>query len=164
MQTIYVLDFEEILRNFKPYHESLNVINGIKTKFSDKIEDYKKEMNSLVNVGSKFMLDKETQKNNSDRIKEIQTEAMEAENEYRNTAMETQNSEMEKNIKQVSDIVDEWVATNSAFNPIDIIINRNIVVFVKDNYDITETIMGIVKEKGLYQKYEDIPQMQEVDL
>ena len=38
----YILDFEEVLKNFEPYHQSLRLIQKEKQDFSDLIDGIKK--------------------------------------------------------------------------------------------------------------------------
>ena len=148
---IYVVDFEEVLKNYIPYHESLKKIQNEKQKFADDIESIKKEMESIVNSSRSLLLDENTQRTNANRFKELQSNAIKLESEFRNDIVELQNSELEKNFKEVSDIVSDW----SAKSDLDLVINKSQTLFVSEQYDATSVIVEILKEKELYQEYNE---------
>jgi len=148
---IYVVDFEEVLKNYTPYHESLKKIQNEKQKFADDIESIKKEMESIVNSSRSLLLDENTQRTNANRFKELQSNAIKLESEFRNDIVELQNSELEKNFKEVSDIVSDW----SAKSDLDLVINKSQTLFVSEQYDATSVIVEILKEKDLYQEYNE---------
>ncbi len=145
----YIVDFEEVLKNFEPYHQSLKEIQGEKQEFANLIEDIKKEMESIVNSSKSLILDEATQQKNQNRFRELQTKAVQAESEFRANIVTKQNDELEKNFKQIIDIVEDY----SSNNQIDLVINKNSVVFVNPNFEITSQIVDVIKQKGLYQEF-----------
>ncbi len=145
----YIVDFEEVLKNFEPYHQSLKAIQEEKQEFANLIEDIKKEMESIVNSSKSLILDEATQQKNQNRFRELQTKAVQAESEFRANIVTKQNDELEKNFKQIIEIVEEY-STNAQ---IDLVINKNSVVFVNPNFEITSQIVEVVKQRGLYQEF-----------
>lgn len=148
---IYVVDFEEVLKNFVSYHESLKTIQAEKDKFSDEVESIKKEMESIILQSKSLLLDESLQMNNANRFKELQTKAIKLESEFRAKIVELQNIELEKNFKDISEIVDEWASKNG----LDIVLNKSQVLFVSKNNDATEVIINILKDRNLYQEYNE---------
>ncbi len=149
--TTYVLDFEEVLRNFQPYHESLKLIQKEKKEFSDLIEGIKKEMEQILASNKSLILDDVTNQKNQLRFRELQNKAVQAESEFRTTIVEKQNAEVEKNFSQIMDLVNDYATEKS----LDLVVNKNQVVFVNSKFEITNQIIEIVKEKGLYLEYVD---------
>lgn len=149
--TTYVLDFEEVLRNFQPYHESLKMIQKEKKEFSDLIEGIKKEMEQILASNKSLILDDVTNQKNQLRFRELQNKAVQAESEFRTTIVEKQNAEVEKNFSQIMDLVNDYATEKS----LDLVVNKNQVVFVNSKFEITNQIIEIVKEKGLYLEYVD---------
>ena len=145
----YILDFEEVLKNFEPYHQSLKIIQKEKQEFATLIEDIKKEMETIVNSSKSLILDEATQQKNQNRFRELQTKAVQAESEFRANIMDKQNDELEKNFKQIIEMVEVW----SKEKNIDLVINKNTVVFVNPEFEITNDIVTLIKEKGMYQEY-----------
>jgi len=147
----YILDFEEVLKNFEPYHQSLKLIQKEKQEFANLIEEIKKEMETIANSSRSLILDEATQQKNQNRFRELQTKAVQAESEFRSNIMNKQNDELEKNFKQIIDMVDVWAKEKN----IDLVINKNTVVYVNSEFEITNDVIALVKEKGMYQEYVD---------
>jgi Skp family chaperone for outer membrane proteins len=145
----YILDFEEVLKNFEPYHQSLRLIQKEKQDFSDLIDGIKKEMETIVNGSKSLILDDATQQKNQNRFRELQTKAVQAESEFRANIMTRQNDELEKNFQQIIELVNVW----SSENNVDLVINKNTVVFVKPELEITDSIVKLIRDKGMYLEY-----------
>lgn len=147
----YILDFEEVLKNFIPYHESLKSIQKDKQDFADLINDIKKEMETIANSSRSLILDDTTNQKNQVKFKELQTKAIQAESEFRSNIVVKQNEELEKNFKQIMEIVEEY----SKSNGIDLVVNKSSVVYVNPDMEITSKIVDVIKEKNLYQEYKE---------
>ncbi len=145
----YILDFEEVLKNFTPYHESLKSIQKDKQDFADLIDGIKKEMETIINSSKSLILDDATNQKNQIRFRELQTKAVQAESEFRANIVTKQNDELEKNFQQIIELVNDW----SKENDIDLVVNKNTVVFVKPEFEITQKIVDLIKSKGFYQEY-----------
>lgn len=147
----YILDFEEVLKNFEPYHQSLKSIQKDKQEFSDLVDSIKKEMEGIVNSSKSLILDDASQQKNQNRFRDLQSKAVQAESDFRANIMTKQNEELEKNFNQIIALVNDW----SSENDIDLVINKNTVVFVKPELEITYKMIELIKEKGMYQEYID---------
>jgi len=147
----YILDFEEVLKNFEPYHQSLKSIQKDKQEFSDLVDSIKKEMEGIVNSSKSLILDDSLQQKNQNRFRDLQSKAVQAESDFRANIITKQNEELEKNFNQIIALVNDW----SSENNIDLVLNKNTVVFVKPEFEITTTIINLIKEKGMYQEYID---------
>ena len=145
----YILDFEEVLKNFEPYHQSLKSIQKEKQDFSDLIDGIKKEMETIVNGSKSLILDDATQQKNQNRFRELQTKAVQAESEFRANIMTKQNDELEKNFQQIIELVNVWASENN----VDLVINKNTVVFVKPELEITDSIVKLIRDKGMFLEY-----------
>jgi len=99
--TIYTLDFEECLKNFKEYHISLKKVNEEKEKFTKEVENIKKEMESIINQSRSFLLDDATKKSSAMKFQELQEKAIRLESDFRSTIVDMQNSEVEKNFNSI---------------------------------------------------------------
>lgn len=147
---IYVVDFEQVLKNFTNYHESLKLIQTHKDKFSDDIEKIKKEMEGIISA-SRLLVDDKSQMEQATKFKELQAKAIKLESEFRSDIVELQNSELEKNFNEVSLIVKEWSNKAQA----DLVLNKTQTLFVADKYDATESIIEVLKVKDLYKEYNE---------
>jgi len=147
----YILDFEEVLKNFEPYHQSLKAIQKDKQEFSDLVNSIKKEMEGIVNSSKSLILDDVTNQKNQNRFRELQSKAVQVESDFRSNIMTKQNEELEKNFNQIISLVNDW----SSENNIDLVLNKNTVVFVKPEFEITNKIIDLIKEKEMYREYID---------
>ena len=138
----YILDFEEVLKNFEPYHQSLKSIQKDKQEFSDLVDSIKKEMEGIVNSSKSLILDDASQQKNQNRFRDLQSKAVQAESDFRANIMTKQNEELEKNFNQIIALVNDW----SSENDIDLVINKNTVVFVKTEFEITNKMIELIKE------------------
>ena len=149
--TTHILDFEEVLRNFEPYHVSLKSIQKEKKEFSELIDAIKVEMETILSGSKSLLLDDATNQKNQMRFKELQNKAMQAESEFRSNIVARQNEEVEKNFQQIMDIVQEYSIENS----LDLVVNKSTVVYVNPKLEITQQIIEVVKQKELYVEYID---------
>jgi Skp family chaperone for outer membrane proteins len=149
--TTHILDFEEVLRNFEPYHVSLKSIQKEKKEFSELIDAIKVEMETILSGSKSLILDDATNQKNQMRFKELQNKAMQAESEFRSNIVARQNEEVEKNFQQIMDIVQEYSVENS----LDLVVNKSTVVYVNPKLEITQQIIEVVKQKELYVEYID---------
>ena len=149
--TTHILDFEEVLRNFEPYHVSLKSIQKEKKEFSELIDAIKTEMETILSGSKSLILDDATNQKNQMRFKELQNKAMQAESEFRSNIVARQNEEVEKNFQQIMDIVQEYSIENS----LDLVVNKSTIVYVNPKLEITQQIIEVVKQKELYVEYID---------
>jgi Skp family chaperone for outer membrane proteins len=147
---IYVVDFEQVLKNFVKYHESLKLIQTEKDKFASDIEKIKKEMEGIIS-SSRLLIDEKSQMEQATRFKELQAKAIKLESEFRAQIVDIQNAELEKNFSEVSEIVKEW----SENAQIDLVINKTQTLFVNHKWDATEAIIEVLKNRNLYQEYKE---------
>jgi len=147
---IYVVDFEQVLKNFVHYHESLKLIQTEKDKFASDIEKIKKEMEGIIS-SSRLLVDEKSQMEQATRFKELQAKAIKLESEFRAQIVDIQNAELEKNFTEVSKLVEEW--SNKA--EIDLVINKTQTLFVSSKYDATDAIIEVLKNKNLYHEYNE---------
>jgi len=149
--TTHILDFEEVLRNFEPYHVSLKSIQKEKKEFSELIDAIKVEMETILSGSKSLILDDATNQKNQMRFKELQNKAMQAESEFRSNIVAKQNEEVEKNFQQIMDIVQEYSTENS----LDLVVNKSTIVYVNPKLEITQQIIEVIKQKDLYVEYID---------
>jgi len=147
---IYVVDFEQVLKNFVLYHESLKLIQTEKDKFASDIEKIKKEMEGIISA-SRLLVDEKSQMEQATKFKELQAKAIKLESEFRAQIVDIQNAELEKNFSEVSEIVKEWSQTAQ----IDLVINKTQTLFVNTQWDATEAIIEVLKNRNLYQEYKE---------
>lgn len=148
---IYTLDFEECLKNYKEYHFSLKKVNEEKEKFTKEVENIKKEMESIINQSRSFLLDDATKKSSAMRFQELQEKAIRLESDFRSSIVEMQNSEVEKNFNSLNEVIQKWV---EGLN-IDMLLNKNQVIFSKMSYDATSEFIQVMKDFEIYEEFSE---------
>jgi Skp family chaperone for outer membrane proteins len=146
---INTLNFEMVLKNYKPYNDGLGELESYKEDFNKKVEGIKAEMEQIVSSSRLLVLDQTTKEKNALRIRELQAEGIRLESEFRNAISEKQNSILEDCFKQISKFVDDWANING----VDFVLNQNSVVWGRENLDITPEIISTLMEKDLYFDY-----------
>jgi hypothetical protein len=104
---------------------------------------------AVIASNKSLILDDTTNQKNQLRFRELQNKAVQAESEFRSTIVAKQNEEVERNFAQIMDLVNEYATEKS----LDLVVNKNQVVFVNPKFEITNEIIEIVKTKELYLEY-----------
>lgn len=148
---IYSVDFEQVVKCYKSYVSQMLELEQVKMKHQGEMEVFKKEMESIIaSASSGLFMDEASQKAKMQRFKEIQGEATQKENTFRSGIAQTQNKIMEESFESVSNLINDYAKAAQ----IDMIVSKSQLVFVKDEFDITEHIIDLMKEKDLYYIHE----------
>jgi Skp family chaperone for outer membrane proteins len=143
---IYTVDFESIIKVYKPYIDAAMELENEKNDHISKMEGYKSEMQTIINSSQTLILDENMKKEKMERFGKLQNEASKLDNEFRIKLSKMQDEMMKKIYSQIEEIISEFSIKSS----IDMIINKTEVIYSSANVDLTSTVIDIVKEKGLY--------------
>jgi|SRR5581483_3789524 len=147
---IYTVNYESLIKNFKSYYDSKEVLKGLQTAYIDTMTKYRSEMESLMKSSQSLLLDESTQSMNQQRFMTLQKDAMEVEKKLRAEIQKTQESEMEKCYEALTKIVGNYAATTG----IDLVLSHTSVVFAKSELDLTNIIKSELKTLDLYSEEE----------
>lgn len=143
---IYTVNFEDIVKVYKPYVDVIKSMEVDKNAHIEKIEKYKAEMQAIINSSQTLILDEKMKKEKMDQFGKLQNEASKLDNEFRSYLSRLQDETMKKVYGEISTIITEFSERSS----IDMVINNTEVIYFSPNMDITDTIIDIIKEKTLY--------------
>lgn len=147
---IRVVDFEILTKNFTKYQEGLEKIENRKNEFLEKIEPYRKEMeNILLMSQSGIIVDQMTQKQRAEKFQRMQQEVIELDNEFKSELQKLKSELSQDSYKYLESYISEW----SSANNVDIVIGTAEVVFSKSEHDITNNILEVLKENGVYKEF-----------
>jgi Skp family chaperone for outer membrane proteins len=142
--TIKVVNFEILSRHYKNYQDGITKISDTKKEFIERLDPFKKEMEIIINKannGEKLTEEQEA------KFQDFQNKAVEIDEEFKFT-MRKMNDELSKVIySDLSNFIDEWTKINTE---VDLVIGSTEVVFLKEEHDVTEQVLEIIKEKGLH--------------
>ncbi len=137
------VSFVILTKHYTKYQEGVKIISDKKSEFLDKLEPLKLSMNSIVDASQRGE-DISEEKQNEFRI--LQDEAISLDNDFKFT-INKMNTELSREVYiNLSEIIGEWASNTD----IDMIIDDNEVVYTKQGLDITDDILEVLKEKGLY--------------
>lgn len=142
---IATVDFEKVLNKYKPYKDSMELLDKYQNDFSLKMNKIREEMERIVNSSRSLLLDDKTKSENVQRMRELQSKAAESESEFRVSFAESQREEMDNNFKQIVDIVNDLVKKSE----FDMVLNKNSVIFQKSEFEITDEIIGNISKIGM---------------
>jgi Skp family chaperone for outer membrane proteins len=142
-----VTDFEILTKNYSNYQDGIKRIEEEKKDFIKSLEPVKKEMESIISqMSSGIIMDETTQKEKEEKFRSLQEQAMNIDNQFK-TEMHRLHDELnKKTFDELSEIID----TYSKSNDIDMVIGKMEVVYLKEEFEITNDILEILKEKNLY--------------
>jgi Skp family chaperone for outer membrane proteins len=144
---IRVVDFDILTKKSKTYQDGLKNIAEIRKGFIRRMDPLKEEMESIIKAAnSGLILDSKSQQEKSQKFQELQDEAMSIDNEFKN-AMRSENDDLNKRTyEELSGLIEEW----SEGKGVDMIMGKMEVVWCSQSSEITDSILDILKEKGLY--------------
>ena len=142
--TIKVVNFEILSRHYKNYQDGITKISDTKKQFIERLDPFKKEMETIINKannGEKLSEEQEA------KFQEFQNQAVEIDEEFKFT-MRKMNDELSKAIySDLSNFINEWTTLNTE---VDLVIGSTEVVFLKEEHDVTEQVLEIIKQAGLH--------------
>ena len=145
-----VVDFELITRHYKSYKDGVDEIEKYKEEILKKVEPLKKEMNSIIAAASGgIVVDTLTQQQRVENFQKLQAEAVELDKEAKFKISKMANELNEKVYDELEELINEWAKENN----IDMIIGKMEVVHVKEQYEVSNQILDILKEKEIWVDY-----------
>lgn len=142
-----VIDFEVLTRNFQPYVDGYKNIESEKRKMLESVEPSRKEMQDIIKRSqSGLIVDEMSQKRDMEKFKQLQDTLMKSDNDFK-AQLKDMSEELNTSVyNQLEVIVNEWANANS----IDLVMGKMEVIFNTDKVDVTNEIMEIIKQKGLF--------------
>ena len=149
---IRVVDFEILTRNYKVFVDGKIEINDRKNEFLEKIEPLRKEMESLIKAAnSGLIVDQNSQQQRMEKFKKLQEEAMKHDNDFKHIYKKMNDDLTVTVYNELEKIISEWAEKND----IDLVSGKMEVVFVKPEFNVTDQILEVLKEKDLYIEYKE---------
>lgn len=146
---IKIVNFEQLSKSYRPYQDGITEISYVKKNFIEKLDPFKQEMEKIIGKANNGI-----QLNSTEELRfaELQNVAVEIDEEFK-TVMRKMNDELSKKIYgELVNIINTW----SKENDVDIVVGSTEVVYLKPEFEVTEEILEIIKEKGLLILEEEI--------
>lgn len=144
---IRVVDFDKLTRHYINYREGVNKINTEKDNFLQEIEPIRKEINSIISsMSGGLVLDNKSQEEKAIQFRTLQQELVSKEQDFKYKLKGWTDELNEKCYDELSEIITNWSIENS----IDLVTGKMEVVFCNKNFEATNDILNILKEKDLF--------------
>jgi Skp family chaperone for outer membrane proteins len=148
-----VADFGILTRYYKTYAEGRQEINKVRDEFIKRLDPMRKEMEQIINSQtSSLIVDPQIQQARYERFQKLQAEAMQIDGDYKHQVTEMKQELTKKTYDELQKLISQWSAKNS----IDMVIGKMEVVHLNPNFDITNTILEVIKEQGLYVEFKEV--------
>ena len=144
---IRVIDFEILTRHYKVYRDGVDIINKEKEEFLESIEPIRKKMNNIISVASTgVIVDQKTQQERGEEFQRLQSELIELDGEFKQKIQKMRDDLNLKAYDGLSEIVTDWAKQNS----IDLVSGKMEVVYSNLEYEATNDILEILKQRDLF--------------
>ena len=149
---IRVVDFDVLTKNYTKYQDGIVTLAKLRNSFIERMDPIKAEMESIVNAAnSGLILDRKSQEEKNAKFNDLQNEAMSIDNEYKMTMKKEQDQLNKETYEELSTLINEYVSDKD----IDLVIGKMEVVFSKDNAEITDAIIDLLKQKNMFKDIDE---------
>jgi Skp family chaperone for outer membrane proteins len=147
---IRVADFGKLSKYYKTYADGRKEINEMRDGYLTKLDPMRKEMETIINSQtSTLIVDPQIQQQRYQRFQQLQSEAMEIDGEFKHKMNEMRQALTKKTYDELQKIIEVW----SVKSGIDLVIGKMEVVYLSEKFEITDTILEVIKERELYVEF-----------
>lgn len=149
---IRIADFGKLSKYYKTYADGRKEIKDVRDGYLLKIEPMRKEMETIINSQtSTLIVDPQIQQERYQRFQQIQSEAMQIDDDFKHKMTEMRQNLTKKTYDELQKIIEIW----SIKNGIDLVIGKMEVVHLNEKFEITDTILEVIKERELYVEFQE---------
>ena len=142
-----VVDFEKLTHHYKNYQDGLKKIEEEKKLILQKVEPFRKEMQNIVaDAQNGVVVDKAIEQERYEKFQKLQQEMLSIDKDAKFHLGKMSDALTKEIYAELEKTVSTWSIENS----IDIIVGKLEVVYAKDEFEVTNQILDIFKENGLY--------------
>ena len=141
------IHFEKLSVHYKKYRDGLNILEFTKDEYLKQIDPIKKEMNAIIaSMQSGLVMDNKTQKEKAERFQSLQEQVASIDKDA-TTQLSKFRDKMTKEVyAEMEEIITEWSKSNN----IDLVMGKIECVYLKEEFEITDSIIEVFKSKELY--------------
>lgn len=147
-----VVDFEKVTHHYKKYQDGVQEIEDYKSEVVTKVEPIRKEMQNIVSAAqSGIVIDNLSEQQRMQRFQSLQQELVAIDKDAKVKINDMRDKMTKEVYTELEKMISEWSITNK----IDIVIGKLEVVYVIDEYNITDVVLDMLKDKGEYVEEEN---------
>lgn len=145
-----IVDFEKLSRHYKKYRDGLEMLEFTKSEYLKKVEPIKKEMNQIIaSMQSGLVMDNRTQKERAERFQTLQEQIVSIDKDATSQLTKFRDKMTKEVYAEMEEIITEW----SKSNQIDLVMGKIECVYVKEEFEATDIILEIFKDREIYVDY-----------
>jgi len=147
-----VVDFEKVTHHYKLYQDGIQEIEDYKDGIIKKVDPIRKEMQNIISYAqSGIVVDSLNEQQRMQKFQALQQELLAIDKEAKIEISEMRDKLNKEVYVELEKIVNNW----SQENNIDIVIGKLEVVYLKENYEVTDEILEVLKSNGDFIQEED---------
>ena len=147
-----VVDFEKVTHHYKLYQDGIQKIEDYKDDIIKKIDPIRKEMQNIISYAqSGIVVDSLNEQQRMQKFQALQQELLAIDKEAKIEITEMRDKLNKEVYSELEKIVNNW----SQEKNIDVVIGKLEVVYVKENYEVTDEILEVLKSNGDFIQEED---------
>lgn len=147
-----VVDFEMVTHHYKKYQDGVQKIEDYKSEVVKKVEPIRKEMQNIISASQNgIVIDNLSEQQRMQRFQSLQQELVAIDKEAKFEITEMRDKMTKEVYAELEKMITDWSVSNN----IHVVIGKLEVVYVSDEYNITDVVLDMLKEKGEYVQEED---------
>jgi Skp family chaperone for outer membrane proteins len=153
-----VLDFEKVTHHYKRYQDGIQKIEDYKNEVLKKVEPIRKEMQNIISAAqSGIVVDSLNEQQRAHKFQSLQQDLVSIDKDAKSEIGKMRDEMTKEVYSELEKMVTDWCESNK----INIVIGKLEVVYVSDEYNITDKVLDILKEKDEYVEEEDTVEYKE---
>jgi Skp family chaperone for outer membrane proteins len=141
-----IINMEILTESFTPHKEFMEESEKDRQQLTDRIEEIRTEMASIVRASESLILDDATKNSYVMKFQNLQKEAMSLEEKFRTETLSQHQERYEKVMMELGEHVEEF-AKKSDY---DIVIPSQNTIYYKKDLDVTKEVIQFLQTKNLY--------------
>jgi Skp family chaperone for outer membrane proteins len=142
-----IVDFEKLSIHYSKYRDGLDMLEFTKNEYLKQVEPIKKEMNSIIaSMQSGLVMDTRTQKERAERFQKLQEQLTSIDKDATHQLSNYRDKMTKEVYAEMEEIITEWSKSNN----IDLVMGKIECVYVKEEFEVTNSILEVFKSKNLY--------------
>lgn len=147
-----VVDFEMVTHHYKKYQDGVQEIEDYKSVVVKKVEPIRKEIQNIISAAQNgIVIDSISEQQRMQRFQSLQQELVAIDKDAKIEINEMRDKMTKEVYAELEKMITDWSVSNN----IHVIIGKLEVVYVTDEYNITNVVLDMLKEKGEYVEEED---------
>lgn len=147
-----VVDFEKVTHHYKLYQDGVQKIEDYKSEIVKKVEPIRKEMQNIIAAAqSGIVIDNLSEQQRMQRFQSLQQELLSVDKDAKIEISEMRDKMTKEVYAELEKMITDWSISNN----VNVVIGKLEVVYVSDEFNITDVVLEMLKERNEYVEEEE---------